>query len=100
MNMPISALSSARMGIQASMARMDRAAGKIARFALDVSADVPAPMQGASAASDAAVPEDDLAGAMVDMIIAQRSFAAQLRVLETADEMSGEAINIGQHRGR
>ena len=47
--------------------------------------------------------EDDFLGAMLDMITAQRALGAQLRVFETAGEVTGEvtgeAIDIGRHAG-
>jgi flagellar hook protein FlgE len=45
---------------------------------------------GASAPSEPV----DLGDAMVDMMIAQRAFAAQLRVLRTADQMLDETVNL------
>jgi flagellar basal body rod protein FlgC len=36
----------------------------------------------------------DLAGAMTDMLIAQRLFAAQLRVLQAADQMQQDTVNL------
>ncbi|MBK7368150.1 MAG: hypothetical protein IPJ04_09655 [Candidatus Eisenbacteria bacterium] len=103
---PMSATSSALLGMQASQRQMERAADTISRFGLDVSAYVPenaTPEEraAAEAASQAQAQraEDDFLGAMVDMITAQRAFSAQLRVLETANEMTGEAIDIGRHEG-
>ncbi len=103
---PMSATSSALLGMQASQRRLERAAETISRFGLDVSEDVPGnatpeDRAAAEAASQAQArqSEDDLLGAMVDMITAQRAFRAQLRVFETANEMTGEAIDIGRHDG-
>ncbi|HTS89802.1 MAG TPA: flagellar basal body rod C-terminal domain-containing protein [Gemmatimonadales bacterium] len=36
----------------------------------------------------------DLAGAMTDMLVAQRMFAAEMRVLQSAAEMQQGAVNL------
>lgn len=88
----IPAVSSAVQGIMNSMRRMERAAGFVARSGLSES-----PV-GPDAPKVAGTPDGadgtDLAGAMVDMLMAQRAFSAQLRVLKTADEMSREAVDL------
>lgn len=84
-----SAMSSARLGMQRDVRRLDEAAGRIARFGLETGPE--------GAAPDAAPPAgDDLAGAMVDVLLAQRAFMAQLRTLETAAAMDEEAVRLGQ----
>lgn len=99
MGFPIPALSSARMGIQWSLQRLGDAASRIARAGLEV-----APSGGPPSAPPAADPtpggEVDLPDALVDMLIAQRAFSANLRVIETADEMSKEIVNLGRGANR
>lgn len=100
MDLPISAASSARYGLQLSLRRVDRAAGVIARAGLDVTppaAAGPPPADPLAADADSAGYDLDLAGAMVDMMIAQRAYSLNLRVLETANEMSKEIVNLGRH---
>ena len=89
----VSAISSAVQGIMNSMRRMERAAVSVARSGLS---EVPAgPNDPAATAGPAQGAEStDLAGAMVDMLMAQRAFSAQLRVLKTADEMSRETVDL------
>ena len=48
---------------------------------------------GAASPSDAPV-AGDLASAMTSMLLAQRAFSAQLRVLRTADEMLKESVDV------
>lgn len=95
-----SAMASARRGMQRNVERLDDAAGRIARFGLDTSGDEAA--AGASSPDAGASPpqaaDDSLADAMIDVLTAQRAFAAQLRTLRTAAEMSEEAVNLGQPR--
>ena len=71
--------------------QVDRAAESIAAAGLaDLSADPPD-----GEGSPSAPPGDpmlDLPGAMTSMLIAQRAFAAQLRVLRAADEMLRESV--------
>lgn len=80
--------------------RVDRAAATIASAGpVDPS---PEPVEGATTPPPT-VPVDgaalDLGAAMTDMMIAQRAFAAQLRVLRTADEMLRETVNtVGRSR--
>jgi flagellar basal body rod protein FlgG len=89
----ISALSSALHGITSSLRRMDRAANSIARSGLSdvpVGPNAPAASPGPPEGAEAT----DLPGAMVDMLMAQRAFSAQLRVLRTAEEMSRETTGL------
>ena len=89
-----SALTSALNGLRVYGRRVDRAAQSIASIGLpepptepgttDESVPPPAAAGGA---------ELDLGGAMTDMLIAQRMYVAQLRVLRTADEMLKETIS-------
>ena len=89
-----SAMQSARMGLQRSSLQMDRAAEAISRsFELDVSQLDPvnaAPPQLAPAAGR----QPEYLDAVVDMMLAQRAFSAQLRVIETADQMALETMNL------
>ena len=39
-------------------------------------------------------PQDDLAGSIVDMKIAQRGFETQLKTIETADEVTKSTLDI------
>ena len=89
-----SATASALQGIQACLRRMDKAAAVISGSGADVAA---AP----DATSPGGVPTDapaaaDVPGAMVDILIAQRAFSAQLRVLEAAGQMADEAVHLGE----
>jgi len=89
----VSAISSAVQGIMNSMRRMERAAVSISRSGLSdarVGPNDPAATAGPAQGTEST----DLAGAMVDMLMAQRAFSAQLRVLKTADEMSREAVDL------
>ena len=89
----VSAISSAVQGIMNSMRRMERAAVSVARSGLS---EVPVgPVDPAATAGPAQGAEStDLPGAMVDMLMAQRAFSAQLRVLKTADEMIGTLLDL------
>lgn len=89
-----SAMQSARMGLQRSSLQMDRAAEAISRsFELDVSQLDPV---NAAAPQLAPAPgrQPDYLDAVVDMMLAQRAFTAQLRVIETADQMTVETLNL------
>ncbi len=83
------ATASARLGLQRSVQRLDAAADRIARSGLETAAP-------GGADAEPAASGVDLAGASVDVLLAQRAFAAQLRVLEAAAAMAGEATRIGQ----
>jgi hypothetical protein len=94
--MPVSgtAMATALNALRLYSRRVDEAASRIASAGLfsvpaDPSEDPP------PAASPASPPESvDLGDAMVDMMVAQRAFAAQLRVLKTADEMLKDTANL------
>jgi hypothetical protein len=91
----ISAVSSAVQGIMSSMRRMERAAVSVARSGLSegpVGPNDPVTTAGPAQGAEAS----DLPAAMVDMLMAQRAFSAQLRVLKTADEMSREAVDLAK----
>ncbi len=93
--MPVTgtAISTALSALRYYTRQVDRAAERIALAGLaDVTADdegEPAPAAGAGT-PDA----PDLEAAMVSMLIAQRAFSAQLRVLRTADEMLRESVEV------
>lgn len=75
--------------------RVDRSAGQIASVGLtDLPTDAgdSAGMPGLSATSGGSV---NLTEAMTNLLIAQRAFSAQLRVLKTADEMLKESVDVG-----
>jgi hypothetical protein len=97
--MPISgtAIASAINALKLYSRRVDQAAGRIASAGLfavsnpsSSETDEPVPPVGASAPSEPV----DLGDAMVDMLIAQRAFAAQLRVLRTVDQMLEETVRL------
>jgi Flagellar basal body rod FlgEFG protein C-terminal len=91
--MPVSAtaLSSAVNALKLYSRRVDQAAEQIASVGLgDLTPDPVQPVGGAAPAPESGT--QDLAGAMVDMMIAQRAFAAQLRVIRTADDMLKDSI--------
>jgi hypothetical protein len=92
--MPVSgtAIASALNALRLYTRRVDQAAERIASAGLfDVTTGPP---PSTDPATPPAPPQEpvDLGGAMVDMMIAQRAFAAQLRVLRTADEMLKETV--------
>ena len=89
-----SAMQSARIGLQRSTLQMDRAAEAISRsFELDVSQLDPV-NAAAQSTAPAAGRQPDYLDAVVDMMLAQRSFSAQLRVIEAADQMTVETLNL------
>jgi hypothetical protein len=91
-----SALSSALAGIRYQEYLMDRAARAIA--GIGPVEDTPPSLDPTPqpAASD---PPMDLPEAMVTMLIAQRAFAAQLRVVRTAEDMARETLRLMDHGG-
>ena len=93
MAFPDSAQSSALGGMMTSMRRMDRAAAAIATAGLPEAPAAPgdASAPAGPAANGAAC---DLPGAMMDVLVAQRAFSAQLRVLRAADEMIRETVDL------
>ncbi|MEO8636470.1 MAG: flagellar basal body rod C-terminal domain-containing protein [Gemmatimonadales bacterium] len=96
MSISPSAVSSALSALKMYSRQVDRAAESIASVGLvDLAAD-PASGNGAPLPSMSVAYGDsaDLAGAMTDMMIAQRAFSAQLRVLRTADEMLKESVDF------
>lgn len=91
----VSAIRSAQLGMERSTQRVERAAQVIASAGLE-RADAPgAPASPPAGAAEVA----DLSEAMTSMLIAQRAFSAQLRVIETADAMLEESVRLGDRRG-
>ncbi len=91
-----SAISSALGALHVYSRRVDQAAARIATAGLDLeSPDSANPSAGPAAATASAPAADlaDLSTAMTSMMIAQRAFSAQLRVLRTADEMLQDTVN-------
>jgi hypothetical protein len=88
------AISTALSALRMYSRRVDRSAEQIASFGLT---DLPtdpgdsAGMPGLPASTGEGV---DLTEAMTSMLIAQRAFSAQLRVLKTADEMLKESVDV------
>jgi Flagellar basal body rod FlgEFG protein C-terminal len=73
--------------------QVDRAAEQIAAAGLtDVTTDSASEPEPTAAPGGPAADGTDLSGAMVNMLIAQRAFSAQLRVLRTADEMLRDTV--------
>ncbi|MEN9581331.1 MAG: hypothetical protein RJA70_4340 [Pseudomonadota bacterium] len=86
---------SAIQGIQRSHRRLESAAAQVARSGLQ--AEAPAVVKiSAEGRSLAAPPEQgsvgDLAGALVDAKMAKHEQAANLKVLQTSDEMTRELL--------
>lgn len=94
--MPVSgtAISTALSALKLYSRRVDRAAEQISRVGLIPVAPEGTgdPEQPVAPVAASAAESSDLGSAMVDMMIAQRAFAAQLRVLRTADEMLQESV--------
>ncbi len=99
--MLLGGLSSAIAGMHRYASQFDRAAEQVARAGLvdldpdgsqptpdDVAPPIP---QGAAAGA-----EDDFTDGMINMMIAQRMFAASTRVAKTSDEMLREIIYLGE----
>jgi hypothetical protein len=92
-------LTTAANAMRVQMARAERAAHLIARGGLNG----PAPAEPDAGAGDAPAPvappqEADTLDATVDLLLAQRAFAAQVRVIETADAVATEAVRLGERR--
>jgi flagellar basal body rod protein FlgF len=90
------AITSALNALRLYSRRVDRAAESIAAAGLvDLAGETDAP-ETTPAEPLATLSGDsmDLAGAMTSMLIAQRAFVAQLRVLKTADEMLKETVDV------
>lgn len=97
MSLVIPALAAARAGLQGALARIDRAASVISRAGLASSNAAPEPAtnsDGTVTPAPHGEPEMDVAGAMVDMMMAQRAFAEQLRVMQSVDQMMQDTIRM------
>lgn len=94
--MPVSptAMVSALNALRFYSKRVDQAAGRIASAGLFNVPTEPTSDPATDPAAPAAAEPDDLGDAMVSMMVAQRAFAAQLRVLRTADQMQHEVVDL------
>jgi len=93
--MPVTgtAVSNALAALRYYTRQVDRAAEQIAFAGLaDVTTEPEGEPRPAAPAPEAESP--DLASAMFSMLVAQRAFSAQLRVLRTADEMLRESVDV------
>ncbi len=92
--MPVSptAMVSALNALRLYSRRVDQAAERIASAGLVTIPEEPAPAPGAT--PSAPIEPVDLGGAMVDMMVAQRAFAAQLKVIKSADQMLRELVDL------
>lgn len=95
MPVPGTAIASALNALKQYSRSVDQAAERIATVGLfTVPAEQPQePEPGSPLPAPVAGPAD-LGDAMVDMMIAQRAFAAQLRVIKTADEMLRDTVQL------
>lgn len=94
--MPVSgtAITTALSALKLYSGRVDLAAGQIASAGLfepPTDPNDPSGMPGLPPAAGGAV---DLTEAMTSMLIAQRAYSAQLRVLKTADEMLQDSVDL------
>jgi hypothetical protein len=90
------ALSSAQSALQTYSRLVDQAAAQIANWGLENVTDsgtTAEPPAGQPTAATPA-PTGDLGEAMVNMMIAQRAFSAQLKVIRTSDEMLRDLVAL------
>jgi hypothetical protein len=99
MLMPI--LQSGLSGLKAASDHFDRAAAQVTRVAAGVSAgqsassvEISTEARGASASRDQDT--GSLESAIVDTRVAKYAFMANLKVVQTGDEMSKELTKVGQ----
>ncbi len=92
---PIPALSSALQGLRSSQRRFDRAAEAVARAAIPVPPEPPEDPSSPQPAMPEPGQPTDLTGSMTDILMAQRGYFAQLRLIEAAQKMHKEAIDLG-----
>jgi hypothetical protein len=87
---------SALNGLRLYSRRVDQAAERIASAGLfSIPDDTAAPPETPPGpATPTAADPGDLGDAMVSMMVAQRAFAAQIRVLKTADQMRREVVDL------
>src|SRR5215467_14095995 len=95
---------SALSGMAAASDRFDRSAAKVTRLAGASSAaetadsvDISGEARAAGETLDS-VTTSGLEGAMVDLRIQKYAFVANLRVLETGDQMSKELLDVGRRK--
>jgi hypothetical protein len=93
---------SALAGLNQASGRFERSAAEVTRLAGAYSAaesaatvQISAEARGPAAVQDP-VSEGTLEGALVDTRIAKYQFIANLRVLQTGDEMAGELSKLGR----
>jgi hypothetical protein len=101
------AMQSAMQGLQRYDWQMADAASQIARFSdsMDASKTPPDPGAPPHQALPPALPPthsidvvtEDLTGTMLKMMLAQRAYTAQLRILSVTDEMQKEVTGLGTH---
>lgn len=95
--MPVTgtAMANALNALRIYSRRVDEAASRIASVGLFAAPTEQTQDQGPSP-TPADIPAEsvDLGEAMVDMMVAQRAFAAQLRVLRTSDEMIKDTVYL------
>ena len=93
---------SAIAGLNQASGRFERSAAQVTRLAGAYSAAESAATVQISAEARGAAPVQDtqseatLEGALVDTRIAKYQFIANLRVLQTGDEMAGELVKLGR----
>ena len=96
--MPVSgtAMANALNALRQYSRRVDQAAARIASVGL-FAVPTDQPQEAEPATPSPAAEPADLGDAMVDIMVAQRAFAAQLRVIKTSDEMLRDTIQLS-HR--
>jgi len=97
-------LQSAEAGIADASSQLDRSAAQVTRLAGNFSAaesaatvNISAEARGPAPAQDSET-HGDLEGAIVDTRIAKYAFIANLRTLQTGDELANELNKLGQKR--
>ncbi len=97
-------LQSAEAGIADASSQLDRSAAQVTRLAGAFSAaesaatvNISTEARGAASSQDSET-HGDLEGAIVDTRIAKYAFIANLRTLQTGDELAGELNKLGQKR--
>lgn len=94
--MPVSgtAMANALNALRLYSRRVDEAASRIASVGLFAVPSEPTDDPVPAATPTATAEPVDLGGPMIDIMVAQRAFAAQLRVLKTADEMLKDTVYL------
>ena len=83
------AIGSSLSGMQASLARFDASAARVAR----ASANPNTPAPSSAANTPAAAPNVDLVNEMIEQLTAKLTYDANLSVLKTAEEMQHSIIH-------